>query len=446
MENNKKRQLERRLLSFAVPVISSLFVQQLYGVIDMVIIGKYLGAEELAAVGNATNIVMLFIVISGGIELAVEIIISKYIGNQETKNLAEASVSILSFGFLIGMLVAVIGFLNTAGMFRVIQLPAELMAFAETYAKIYILGIPFIYLFDISRAMLISLGEANKSFQLMLASSILNLVLNLFFIAVLHLGVAGSALATVLAQAVCMLFSLKALHKKMKTNPHYTLRPSLKPRHLDEMASIALPVIFQQFVVTFSSVIVQALVNPFGNEVIIGFVAITKVMMISRIVIVGLAQTLTIFSAQLISGKRFEDLQTAYGFLVKTALIYALLTGAVFKMAPVALANIFFDADAHAGAFYFFRAYLDSYLFIQLLSVFKFMNESILRSALKMKEYLICNVGDLAVKLLSTYALIAPYSTAAFWIGELAARCFVLAASFYYMRQLKNGWREELAC
>lgn len=429
--------LKRRMLLFSLPIISSLFIQQLYGVVDLAVIGHYLGADELTAVGNASNILMLFLVISGGLELAVEIIVSRYIGMKDEKGETEAAVAMLYGGLWVGLFFAVIGFIAVPALLQEIQLPPELSGFAGMYAKIYVLGLPIIYVYDISRAILIASGDAKASFGLMLASSVLNVLLNILFIAGFGMGVAGSALGTIVAQGIVMMAGLRMLHRRFRKSPHYSLKPQLEAAYLSDGIRIALPTIFQQFVVTFSAVLIQALVNPFGSEMILGFIAVTKVMMLARIMVIGLAQTVTIFGAQLYAGNQHAEVRAAYGYAVKIAVIYTMAVSLVLLAFPAPIGDLFFATGNHVRAFAFFREYLYGSVFIQLVSVFKFMNEGLLRSGLKMKAYLLCNIGELALKLGITYVLIDAFGGSAFWLGEAAARALILLLSFRYLRQIQ---------
>ncbi|WP_241531282.1 polysaccharide biosynthesis C-terminal domain-containing protein [Ligilactobacillus ruminis] len=146
--------------------------------------------------------------------------------------------------------------------------------------------------------------DTKKSFYLMLTTTVINLIFNLLFIVGLKLGVAGSAMGTILAQLIGALLTLKLLEDKF----HFAKYSGriFNAKQIKNVLHIALPATFQQFVVTFGGVFIQSLVNPFGREVIIGYVAILRIMNFFRIVWVGLAQTLTVYGAQLISARQFS--------------------------------------------------------------------------------------------------------------------------------------------
>lgn len=428
----------KKLFFFSLPLIGSLLTQQLYSAVSMIIVGQTLGPNELAAIGNASNLLLLFIVISGGIELAVEIIFSRFIGKKQLDKLAQSIGNILILAFLAGLFLTFLGWLFLPLILKWIQLPSDLMADTLTYSRIYLLGVPCIYLYDISRAMLMTLGEARKSFKLVVASSIVNILLNLLFILVFHWGIVGAALGTVLAQTLLMVVSMRLLYKKAKNLPNFTLKIQLSLQLIKELAHIALPSMFQQFVITFSSVLLQSLVNPLGNEIIIGYVAIMRVLNISRIVISGFAQTLSIFSTRAFAAEQAEKLKQIYRFLSKISVVYGLSISVAMIIFAQPLCNLFFDSNVHTGGYDFFRNYLIFSSIITLFTIFKFMNENLLRSSLAMRNYLICNVGDLVIRIVATAMLIPLVHANAFWLGEMIGRSFSLLTSFSFIKILKQ--------
>lgn len=420
--------LRRRIIFFAIPIISGLFVQQLYSVVDMAIIGNFIGANQLAAVGNAANIVILFLVVSGGFEMAVEIIVARLIGKQE--NWAAKAVNIIFIGGLAGIGMAVLGYYIFPFALNWINLPKHLMQYALIYGRIYLIGLPFIYIYDIARAVLIANEKTKQSFYLLLGSSGLNLILNLFFIIICHLSVAGSALGTVLAQALVMMYTLKLLKGYLNKTE---VKLNLEKGELFEIMRIALPYIFQQFAITFAITLVQAWINPFGNEIIIGYVAISKVMELARIVLIGFAQTLTILGAQMLTAKKIKAIQATYKWCAVYSLGYVGIMAILSVLIAPMIAGVFFDVAEHQPAFLFFKTYLVAFNVIQLVSIFKFLNEGLLRSMVHMKEYLYCNIGELIVKVMGIYILLQPLATNAFWSAELLARILMLGLSYYYI-------------
>ena len=199
-----KNPFHKKVFFFSIPIILSMFTQQFYNVADTMIVGQFLGVDELAAVGNAGTIVMLFIVVSGGIELSSEIIFSRYLGKKDLQKIANGSINIIAIALTISITLVALGFLCLPTLYRWIHLPNELIPFTNAYIMTYMIGVPFIYVYDISRAIITALGDSKHCFYFVFGSSLLNIILDLLFICVFHLGVFGAALATIIAQALFM--------------------------------------------------------------------------------------------------------------------------------------------------------------------------------------------------------------------------------------------------
>ncbi|MFK5588231.1 MATE family efflux transporter [Lactobacillus delbrueckii] len=421
-------------------MISELFVQQLYSVIDMAIIGRYLGAREFGAVGNAANIIMLFLVVSGGFEMAVDVMVW-LLGASKNKEKAAMARDTLFLSAISGLVLVVIAWISLPALYKAVSLPENMMGDALLYGhgRVYLFALPIIYIYDVGRAILISNERAKISFYLLATSSILNLLLNLLFILVLQLGVLGSALGTVLAQGITMLVTLYLLAKmdRQEEEP-VSLKPDLSWTKIKSILHIALPTIFQQFVITFGATLVQAWVNPFVQEAILGYVAIVKVVNLARIVLVGFAQTLTMMTAQLLAVKTYSAVKAVYRYCSNVSLIYWLVSSALSVIFCQLLAGMFFDPGQNQAAYSFFRVYLYAFVGTQLFSIFKFLNEGLLRSMVLMKEYLYCNLGELALKLAATGLLLTLLQTNAFWSAELGARIIcVLGSTILVIKEMQ---------
>ena len=207
-------EIKAKIRLFAWPITLSMLVAQLYSVIDMAVIGRFLGANELAAVGNAANVIMVFLAISGGLEMAVEIIVSQLIGQKNQDSLAQTTRTVLAFDGICGIIVAILGIFCLPAVFHLISVPDNLMRYALIYGRIYLAGLFLIHVYDGGRAILTAAEDTKKSFYLMLTTTVLNLIFNLLFIVGLKLGVAGSAMGTVLAQLIGALLTLKLLDDK----------------------------------------------------------------------------------------------------------------------------------------------------------------------------------------------------------------------------------------
>lgn len=426
----QSKKIYKEVFFFSIPLILSMFTQQFYNVADTMIVGRFLGVNELAAVGNAGTMVMLLIVVSGGFEFASEIIFSRYYGKNDLKQIASGAVNVMSFAFVISILFMIIGFLFLPTIYQWIQLPQELIPLTNTYLLTYMLGVPFIYIYDISRAILTALGDSKHCFYFVLGSSCTNIILDLLLICVCHLGVFGAALATIVSQMIFMFVAFFYLYTKIKDYPGFTLKPHFHKEQILELMHVTIPSIVQQFVITCSFIFIQSMINPFGSEIISGFVAVNKVITLSRIVFLGFTQAFSIYAARLIVAKDYQIIKDIYIFLAKISLIYVSLISLCFLIIPHLFCMPFFSIDTYQKGYLFFKVYLQCSIPMLLISVFKYMNESLLRSAMRMTSFLISNLSDLFVKVISTYILLSFISTNAFWLGETLGKSLSSILSF----------------
>ena len=421
-----KGNIRKTLFNFALPMIFSLITQQLYSVVDMIIVGRYLGVNELAAVGNASLVVQILVTLSGGLEMGSEVIFAKYIGEKKYKDIIIGVKSILLFGFISGLCITVIGVCIKAPILSWINVPYELYADTETYISIYIAGISGIFLYDISRAIIVALGDSRCSMILVILTSFLNVVLDLFFICALHMGVGGAALATILSQIIGMIITLAILRKKMHPIVNENKSSSIQFKKIKEILSISVPTIFQQLILSSSSLFLQTLINPYGSEVISGYMTANKIMLFGMLIVIGISQALSIFISSNSGAKQINRIREGYKICMVFSAVYLLFAAASNFLIPKYLIGTFIDIHRNPIAYQFAKVYLQFSCLTYLFYGLKTINESVLRGFLMMKEYLSSNLSDLVVKITATYFLVSQFSLSGFWIGNMLGKVISL--------------------
>ncbi len=438
-----KNPFHQKIFLFSIPIILSMFTQQFYNVADTMIVGQFLGVDELAAVGNAGTIVMLFIVVSGGFELASEIIFSHYLGKNDTTRIAHGTINVIKIAFIISLLMIFLGFLCLPLIYQWIQLPPNLKPLTNIYIMTYMIGVPFIYVYDISRAIITALGDSKHCFYFVLGSSVLNIILDLLFIPVLHLGVFGAAFATIISQIIFMFVAFFYLYQKIKIYPDFTWKPHMDVEQIRELVQITVPSIIQQFVITSSSIFIQSMINPFGSEVISGFIAVNKVLSLANIIIIGFSQGFSISAAQMIAAKKYSQLKNIYFFFVKLSLIYVSCISIIFLIFPRLFCQPFFSVDTYQQGYTFFKIYLQCSIVIMFINIFNIINEGLLRSSMNMTYFLISNLSDLFIRMIATYLLLVPFATNAFWLGAIIGRAVSFLLSFLFIYLVSKKWRTQ---
>lgn len=443
---------KKTLFKFALPMILSLITQQLYTVVDMIIVGQYLGVNELAAVGNAAAVVQILITLSGGLEMGSEVIFAKFVGEKKYGDIVIGVKSILLFGLASGLCITIIGLWIKSPILSLINVPGQLYKDTGTYISIYILGIAAIFIYDISRAIIVALGDSRSSMILVIFTSFLNVVLDLLFICVFKMGVGGASFATILSQITGMIISLIMLRRKVVLFilDHEPII-SIELSKIKEILSISVPTIIQQLILSLSSLVLQVLVNPYGSEVISGYMTANKIMLFQMLIIIGISQALSIFISSNFAAKQIDRIREGYRISLIFSAIYLLCIAASNFLIPKHLIGTFIDINKSPAAYEFAKNYLQFSFLTYLFYGWKILNESVLRGLLMMKKYLYSNLSDLMVKIVATYFLISQFSLGGFWIGNMLGKVIsliisILAIRYTIQQQSQAVYSNEHSC
>lgn len=206
--------LTGKLILFALPIAFSSMLQQLFNAADTAVMGRFADTGALAAVGTNGEIVALLVSLSAGLSVGANVLIAGYIGEEKTEPVSKILHTALLFALLTGLLGAVLGQFLAKPLLTAIRTPENVLAEAVIYLRIYFAGYPFLMLYDFGAAILRSKGDSRLPFLILTVSGGVNVVLNLFFVIVCGLGVAGVALATDLATALSAILVLIALYRE----------------------------------------------------------------------------------------------------------------------------------------------------------------------------------------------------------------------------------------
>ena len=206
----------KALTVFAMPMILGSFFQQVYNMADSIIVGQFVGSSALAAVGACAALTNVFICVALGAGVGAGVLVSRYFGAKEYGKMKTiVSTSLISF-LLLSIILGVFGFAFSHAMMSGLQTPADILEKAVLYLRVYFVGFPFLFMYNILSTMFTSIGESKIPLGLLIFSSILNIVMDLWMVAGLGLGVFGAALATLIAQGISAVFSLLIFLYRMR--------------------------------------------------------------------------------------------------------------------------------------------------------------------------------------------------------------------------------------
>ena len=289
--------LSGKLLLFTLPIALSSMVQQLFNAADTAVVG-YFGSEgALAAVGTNTEIIALIVTLSSGLSIGANILIANRIGQNEIDELPAAVQTAMLLAALIGMAGLLLGQAAAAPLLELIQTPNSIFEEAALYLRFYMLGYLFLLLYDFGAAVLRARGDSRAPLLALMLSGAANVGLNLFFVVVLHMGVAGVAIATDISAALSALLVLRRFKKDELFRLTFR-KPQFSTKIAGNILKTGVPSAVQGAVFCFANIFVQASVNRFGETAIAGSTIAMNFEYFTYYIITAFSQTATTFTSQ----------------------------------------------------------------------------------------------------------------------------------------------------
>ncbi len=287
-----------KLLIFALPLAATGILQQLFNAADVAVVGQFAGKNAMAAVGSNASLISLLVNSFTGISMGANVVISRCIGKKDPEGIRKSVHTSLAFALVSGLFMAVAGQLSVTWILQKMSVPAEILPLSVLYMRIYIIGIPVIIFYNFLAAIFRSQGDTRTPLLVLTASGVINIVLNLFFVCVMHLSVAGVAIATAVSNAfsACVLFILLLRHPgefRIRREEFRIYRPALV-----QILRIGIPAAVQSMVFSFSNIIIQSAVNSLGPDVMAASSAAFNIEIFCYFVINSFGQACTTFVGQ----------------------------------------------------------------------------------------------------------------------------------------------------
>ena len=318
------------LIRFAVPLLLGNLFQQLYNTVDTWVVGNYVGKEAFSAVGTVSPIINMLIGTFLGLSVGAGVVISQYYGARQEDKVSETVHTALVMTAILGVLFTFIGVLMTPPMLRLMKTPAEVFPEAQRYLTIYFSGIFGLLLYNMGAGILRAVGDSQRPFYFLVLSTTLNIGLDLLFVIVFHMGVAGVAYATILAQGLSAVLVLLLL-MRAKNCVRVSLRAlKLHMDPLKKIVKVGVPAALQRAITSFSNVFVQSYINYFGADVMGGWTAYTKVDAFLFLPMLSVASGATTFVGQNLGVNNVERARKG----VRAAMVIAMACNLII-MVPV---------------------------------------------------------------------------------------------------------------
>ena len=288
----------RHLITFAVPLMIGNLFQQLYNTVDTFVVGNFVGVEALAAVGSVSSIINTLIGFFLGLATGGSVVISQYFGARDDKGVHEAVHTTMVMTFILCAAFTVIGVLMVPYMLRAMHTPEDVFAGAAEYLRIYFYGVAGLMIYNMGAGILRAVGDSRRPLYFLIFSAIVNTVLDLVFVISFGWGIAGVAIATVIAQCLSAALVLIVLTRSSGPYKLEWRRMRISGRMLRVICKIGLPPALQQAVTSFSNVFVQSYINQFGKACMAGWSSYSKIDQFALLPSQAIALSTTTFVGQ----------------------------------------------------------------------------------------------------------------------------------------------------
>ena len=335
--NRKKKDVDmtegsivRHIILFAVPLLLGNIFQQMYNMVDTWVVGNFVSNEAYSAVGSVGHITNVLIGFFMGLSSGTGVVISQYYGAKRYDKVQETVHTAILMTVVMAVIVTGLGIFMTPYMLQIMKTPAEVVPEAKTYLAIYFSGALGLMVYNMGAGILRAVGDSQRPFYFLVVCAVVNTVLDLVFVLVFHMGVAGVALATIIAQFISAILVVRTL---MCSDSCIRLRLRLLAFHKDIFAKIfkvGIPAALQMAITSFSNVFVQSYVNAFGQYAMSGWTTLTKVDQLIMLPRQSISLAVTTFVGQNLGRNQPERAKKG----VNMALVITLVTTVVL-MIPI---------------------------------------------------------------------------------------------------------------
>ena len=332
----------RQILFFFVPILFGTFCQQLYNTADAVIVGQVLGTEALAAVGGTTGVLANFVVnLFVGIASGTTVVVAQHFGAGNYDGLRRTVHTSMALSFAGGAVLTVLGIALARGALALLGTPSDVIGFATTYLRIYFLGVIPSFVYNVGSGILRAVGDTKRPLYFLIIACLVNIVLDVLFVAVIHMGVAGAALATILSQLVSALLTLRVLTHTTRVYRYIPADTRFDKNTLRAVLNVGIPAGFQSNLYSVSNMLIQSVVNSFGTSVVAAWTAYGKIDSFFWMVTAAYGVAVTTFAGQNYGARRFDRVRKGVRVTLAMEFASAAAIGALFYTFAPQLLSIF---------------------------------------------------------------------------------------------------------
>lgn len=363
----------KQLLIFFFPILFGTFFQQLYNTIDAVIVGKYVGKEALAAVGGTTGtLINLLVGFFVGLSSGASVIISQYYGAKNEEKVREAVHTAMAFSITGGIILMILGMIGAPIALKAMGTPEDIMNYAVVYIRIYFAGIIGNLIYNMGAGILRAIGDSKRPLYFLMTSCVVNIILDILFVVIFRMNVAGAALATILSQLISAILVIVVL---MRSKDVYQLILPKIRLHLEmvkRIIQIGFPAGLQSAMYSISNIIIQSSVNALGTDTIAAWTAYSKIDAIFWMIIGAFGISITTFVGQNHGAGKRERVEKGIKVCMKMTLVTSIIISVILYVFGGYIYQLFTDDAAvmekGVEILHFMVPFFITYICIEILS------------------------------------------------------------------------------
>lgn len=335
----------KKMLLFSVPLILSSVLQLLFNTADVIVVGKFAGPEALSAVGSTGSLINLITNLFLGLATGINVVIAKYFSANKAKDIHEAVHTAITISVISGIILTIVGVFLAPLILTWMDTPKEVLSLASLYVKIYFAGITASLIYNFSSAILRAIGDTRRPLIFLIISGIVNVLLNLLFVIVFKMHVAGVALATTISQCLSAFLVVRCLIKE-KSAVHLSLKElKIYKEKLIMIAKIGLPAGFQGVLFALSNVFIQSAINSFGPIVLAGNTAAANVEGYVYVAMNAFYQATITFVGQNVGGKKYQRINRIIFTGIGCVTVVGLVLGIGAYLCGNTLLSLYIDSS-----------------------------------------------------------------------------------------------------
>ncbi|MBP3888447.1 MAG: MATE family efflux transporter [Cellulosilyticum sp.] len=429
------------IIGFAIPMLIGNIFQQVYNVVDTLVVGRYLGEEALAGVGSTGTLNFFLLSLVMGLCNGAGLVVAQCFGAKNNKKMKETVVALCWVVGILTILISGIGYVFCETFLQLLDVPENVIGYSIEYLQIIFIFLVTAVVYNGTAAILRSTGDSKTPLYSLVVSCSINVVLDIVFVVELHLGVSGVAYATVIAQFVSAMINLVWLLHKRKVIGLVDMNWKPERTSVEMIIKTGFPSAFQSCMISLGGMSVQRLINSFGSSVMAAYVAANRIDSVAIQVIVSIGTALSVFTGQNMGTNNFERIREG---LYKTLIM---MLGASISIAAAVLVfryqlmGFFLDKNASPEILEIGATYLSIIGIAYIIAGIMQSYQNVIRGAGDVNTCMVAGLTELAGRIIFAYLLSATIGVTGIWIAtpiSWGCGCVIPVVRYY-----SGKWKQK---